>query len=47
MDAQTEAVTMARTNKQLHVAPVIGLSLSSSAKATPVQRNTFFGDAPS
>jgi hypothetical protein len=45
IDARTDAVTTARSAKQLYVAPAVGLTLSSSAKATPVPGNTFFGDA--
>jgi hypothetical protein len=44
MNARTEAVSAARTSKSLFVAPAVGLTLSNSAQATPVPRNTFFGD---
>lgn len=44
MNARTETVSAARASKSLFVAPAVGLTLSSSAQATPVPRNTFFGD---
>jgi hypothetical protein len=46
MDAQTEVISKARAAKQLYVAPSVGLITSSTAKATPVPQNTFFGDNP-
>jgi hypothetical protein len=44
LDARTNVISTARTNKSLLIAPAVGLTLSSSARATPVQRNTHFGD---
>lgn len=44
IDARTESISQARTAKKLYVAPTVGLTLSSSANATPVRSNTFFGD---
>jgi hypothetical protein len=44
MDARTDAVSKARTESRLFVAPVVGVTLSRSAQATPVLRNTHFGD---
>ena len=44
LDARTNVISSARTNKNLLVAPAVGLTLSSSARATPVPRNTHFGD---
>lgn len=44
MDARTHAISRARAESNLFVAPVIGVTLSNSARATPVPRNTHFGD---
>jgi hypothetical protein len=44
MDARTDWISKARAAKKLYLAPTVGLSLSSSAKATPVPQNTFYGD---
>jgi hypothetical protein len=44
LDARTRAVSEARTNKTLFVAPAVGLTMTGSARATPVPRNTNFGD---
>jgi hypothetical protein len=45
IDARTDAVTNARSAKQLYFAPAIGLTPVHSAKAVAVPHNTFFGDA--
>jgi hypothetical protein len=44
MDARTAALSDARAAQKLYVAPAIGLTLTSTAQATPVPRNTHFGD---
>lgn len=44
VDARAGAVSKARVDKKLYVAPAVGLTLSSGANATPVRPNTFFGD---
>lgn len=44
VDARAEAISQARIDKKLYVAPAVGLTLSSPATATPVRPNTFFGD---
>lgn len=44
IDARTDAISKARVAQKLYVAPAIGLSLTSSAAATPVLKNTFFGE---
>lgn len=44
VDARAGAVSQARADKKLYVAPAVGLTLSSGANATPVRSNTFFGD---
>lgn len=44
MDARTATITTARAQNKLYVAPRIGLSLASTAAATPVPRNTYFGE---
>lgn len=44
VDARAETISQARVGKKLYVAPAVGLTLSSSANATPVRPNTFFGD---
>lgn len=41
VDARTGAVSRARVDKKLYVAPAVGLTLSSGANATPVRPNTF------
>jgi hypothetical protein len=46
MDARTSAVSDARAATKLFVAPAVGLSLTSSAGAVEVPRNTNFGDRP-
>ena len=46
MDARTEAISAARAATKLFVAPAVGLSLTSSASAVAVPRNTNFGDLP-
>ena len=44
LDARTEVISKARISQKLYVAPVVGLTLTSSARATSVPRNTNFGD---
>jgi hypothetical protein len=44
MDKRTEAISSARSASKLFVAPAVGLTLSNSANASPVPRNTHFGD---
>lgn len=44
IDARAQAVSQAHIGKRLHVAPAVGPTLSSTANATPVRPNTFFGD---
>lgn len=44
MAARTTAISNARAAQQLFVAPVTGLTLTGSAAATPVLKNTYFGD---
>lgn len=44
IDERTAGISQARVDKKLYVAPVVGLTLSSAANATPVRPNTFFGD---
>jgi hypothetical protein len=44
IDARTESISQARIGRKLYVAPMVGLTLSSAANATPVRPNTFFGD---
>lgn len=44
IDARAGAISQARVDKKLYVAPAVGLTLTSSANATPVRPNTFFGD---
>lgn len=46
MDARTDTISSARVASRLFVAPTIGLSLSNSAAAVEVPRNTHFGDLP-
>ena len=46
MDARTDSISSARAASRLFVAPTIGLSLSNSAGAVEVPRNTHFGDLP-
>lgn len=46
MDARTSAISDARAATKLFVAPAVGLSLTSSASAVEVPRNTHFGDLP-
>jgi hypothetical protein len=46
MDARTDSISSARAASRLFVAPAIGLSLSNSAGAVEVPRNTHFGDLP-
>ncbi len=46
MDARTDTISSARAATRLFVAPTVGLSLSSSAGAVEVPRNTHFGDLP-
>lgn len=43
MDALTTGVSSARAIGNLVVAPTVGLAIGSSAAASPVLRNTFFG----
>ena len=43
-DKRTEAISAARTDKKLFVAPMVGLTTSAMPNATPVKSNTFFGD---
>lgn len=44
MDKRTEVISTARGNNQLFIRPSIGLSVTNSANASPVLRNTHFGD---
>lgn len=44
MDKRTETISAARGANKLYVAPSVGLSLSNPANASPVPRNTHFGD---
>jgi hypothetical protein len=44
MDKRTDAVSAARAAGRLFVAPAVGLTLTGSAGAAPVPRNTHFGD---
>ncbi|MCK1309869.1 MULTISPECIES: nucleotidyltransferase [unclassified Bradyrhizobium] len=46
MDSHTESISLARAATRLFVAPAIGLSLSNTAGAVEVPRNTHFGDPP-
>ena len=46
MDARTDTISSARAAARLFVAPTVGLSLSRSAGAVEVPRNTHFGDIP-
>lgn len=46
MESHTDAINSARATSRLFVAPTVGLSLSSSAGAVAVPRNTHFGDLP-
>jgi hypothetical protein len=45
IDARTDAVTTARSARQLYLAPALGLTPFHSVKAVAVPHNTFFGDA--
>jgi hypothetical protein len=44
MDKRTETISTARGANKLYIAPSVGLSLSNPANASPVPRNTHFGD---
>lgn len=44
MDERTLALSEARTARKLFLAPNVGLTTTPSANATPVPRNTHFGD---
>jgi hypothetical protein len=44
MDRRTDAIGAARAAGKLFVAPTVGLTLTGSAAASPVPRNTHFGD---
>lgn len=44
MDKRTEIISAARGASKLYIAPSVGLSLSNPANASPVPRNTHFGD---
>jgi len=44
MDARTQAISRARVDRKLYVAPAAGLTLAASANVTPVRPNTFFGE---
>jgi len=44
MNSRTDAISSAREAQKLFVAPAVGLTLTSSAAATPVLKNTYFGD---
>lgn len=44
MDARTAEISDARAARKLFVAPTVGLTLTSSAQAAPVPKNTHFGD---
>jgi hypothetical protein len=43
-DKRTDAVSVARAAGRLFVTPAVGLTLTGSAGAAPVPRNTHFGD---
>lgn len=45
MDSRTDAISSARAAQKLFLAPTVGLTLTGSAAATPVLKNTYFGDA--
>ena len=44
MDLRTQAISQARVDRKLYVAPAAGLTLATPANATPVRPNTFFGE---
>ncbi|MDF3216834.1 MULTISPECIES: nucleotidyltransferase [Mesorhizobium] len=44
MDARTEQVSGARASQKLFVTPMVGLTLTNSAAATAVPKNTYFGE---
>jgi hypothetical protein len=44
MDSRTQAISRARVDRKLYVAPAAGLTLAAPANATPVRPNTFFGE---
>lgn len=44
MDKRTETISAARGANKLYIAPSVGLSLTNPANASPVPRNTHFGD---
>jgi hypothetical protein len=44
MDKRTAAISVARTASKLFAAPAVGLTLTRPANASPVPRNTHFGD---
>ena len=44
MDSRTEVISQARSAQRLFVAPAVGLTLTPGAQASPVPRNTHFGD---
>jgi len=44
LDARTRVISQARKAQTLFVAPIVGLTVSSSASATQVRPNTYFGD---
>lgn len=44
MDSRTTELSNARAARKLFVAPAVGLTLTPSAQATPVPKNTHFGD---
>lgn len=44
MDSRTQAISKARIDRKLYVAPAAGLTLAAPANATPVPPNTFFGE---
>lgn len=44
MDARTGQITRARAAGKLFVAPAVGLTLTESAQAVPVPKNTHYGD---
>jgi hypothetical protein len=44
MDQRTDAIGAARAAGKLFIAPTVGLTLTGSANAAPVPRNTHFGE---
>jgi hypothetical protein len=44
MDARTNAISAARSDRKLYVAPAVGLTMAQTQRAVAVPRNTHFGD---